>query len=208
MNKSIDSYRFLWRKIFLTVKFIFIFFLLSIYNGLATSTYTVISDNYISTSKEANNKVYEDALMSQQKRQITGTVTDEQREPIIGANVIERGTTHGTVTDVDGYFTISVDENATLNVSYIGYLPQDINIAGRTSFRIVLEEDTKLLDEVVVIGYGTQSRRNVTGSVSRVDMSEMETLPNINATQALRGQVAGVQFTDTGRPGQNGSILI
>ena len=195
MNNSTDSYRFLWRKIFLTMKFISIFLLLNIYNGLA-------ADN------EKSKRAYEENFMLQQKRQITGTVTDQQGEPVIGANIIEKGTINGTVTDVDGHFSINVADNATLNISYIGYLPQDINIAGRTSFRIVLEEDTKLLDEVVVIGYGTQSRRNVTGSVSKVDMSDLENLPNTNITQALRGSVAGVQFTDNGRPGQNGSILV
>ena len=190
MNKSIDSYRFLERKIFLTIKFIFIFLMVSIYNSWTTDVY-------------AHND-----MVLQQKKQITGTVTDEHGEPIIGANIMEKGSTNGTITDANGSFSVSVEGNAMLQVSYIGYLPQEMNTAGKTSFRIVLKEDTGLLDEVVVIGYGSQSRRNVTGSVSKVSMADMQNRPNTNVTQALRGQVAGVQFTDNGRPGQNGSILI
>ena len=190
MNKSIDSYSFLRRKIFLSIKFTFIFMLLSIYGSLTIGAY-------------AHNEI-----IAQHGKQITGTVTDQHGEPIIGANIMEKGTTNGSITDGDGYFSLIVGHNATLQVSYIGYLPQEFKVGDKISFKIMLQEDAELLDEVVVIGYGSQSRRNVTGSVSKVNMRDMESRPNTNVAQALRGQVAGVQFTDNGRPGQNGSILI
>jgi TonB-linked SusC/RagA family outer membrane protein len=140
---------------------------------------------------------------------ITGTVTDEKGEGLPGVNIIQKGTSRGTNTDKEGKFRLPVSDNqAILVVSSIGYLNQEIAVGNRQTIEIRLVSDTKALDEVVVVGYGTQSKRNVTGSVSKVDMKQMENLPNTNVSQALRGRVAGVQFTDNGRPGQGGSILI
>jgi tonB-linked outer membrane protein, susC/ragA family len=199
MNKPAKSYDFLW----LIIKSSSIFLLLAVYNSLTIGAYA-----YSGTQAEMYIEVPGNSAATQQKKQITGTVTDERGEAIIGANVVEKGTINGSVTDVDGHFKLIVEDNAMLQISFIGFLPQEIKVAGKNSFKIVLKEDAGLLEEVVVVGYGSQSRRNVTGSVSKVNMSDMESRPNTNVTQALRGQVAGVQFTDNGRPGQNGSILV
>lgn len=136
------------------------------------------------------------------QRQVSGTISDEKGEPIIGANVVEKGTTNGTVTDMDGKFTLSVENNAVLHVSYIGYLSQDINTAGKTAFNIVLHEDLKTLEEVVVIGYGTVKRRDVTTAVSSVSMENSDERPIISAAQAIQGKAAGVNvYQPNGAPG-------
>ncbi len=140
---------------------------------------------------------------------VTGKVTDENAVGLPGVSIMVKGTQRGTTTNADGEFKIAVpDESATLIFSFVGYLPQEITIGSRTSVSVSLKADIKALGEVVVVGYGTQSRRNITGSVVSVDLKQMEGLPNTNIAQALRGRVAGVQFTDNGRPGQGGSILI
>lgn len=169
-----------------------------------------VEEKHIILYKNDDIKHHNNALSLQQqnKKQITGIITDEHGEPIIGANVVEKGIVNGIITDIDGMFTLSVADNATLEVSYIGYITQNIFVNNQTHFSIILKEDTRILDEVVVIGYGSQSKRNVTGSIAKVDMKKMENLPNSNVSQALRGRVAGVQFTDNGRPGQEGTILI
>ncbi|WP_289601531.1 STN domain-containing protein [Parabacteroides goldsteinii] len=100
-----------------------------------------------------------------EKKQITGLVLDEHKLPVIGANVVEKGTTNGTVTDLDGKFTLAVQDNAVLLVSYIGYITQEIPVKGNRQLNITLQEDSKSLDEVVVVGYGTQKKVNLTGSV-------------------------------------------
>lgn len=144
----------------------------------------------------------------QQKKIITGTITDKNGESIIGANIVEKGTTNGTVTDVDGNFSLSVDENSILSISYIGYVAHDISTAGKTHFAIVLHEDTQALEELIIIGYGRQSKRFVTGAIANVDLESNAMTANTNISQALRGKVAGVQFIDAGRPGEGGSILV
>ena len=102
------------------------------------------------------------------KKQITGKVVDAQGDAIIGANIIETGTTNGTVTDIDGKFSLNVENNSYINISYIGYLEQSIATEGRSVFNITLLEDTKALDEVVVVGYGTIRREELTNAVSSV----------------------------------------
>ncbi len=140
---------------------------------------------------------------------VSGTVTDEKGEGLPGVNLIQKGTSRGTTTDKDGKFTFQVsDGKAVLVVSSIGYVTQEIPVTNRQILTIQMVSDTKALSEVVVVGYGTQSKRNVTGSVAKVDMKVTENLPNTNVAQALRGRVAGVQFIDNGRPGQSGSILV
>ncbi|MRS61996.1 TonB-dependent receptor [Larkinella terrae] len=147
--------------------------------------------------------------MEAAERTIEGTVKDEAGGTLPGVSIVLKGTTRGTTTGADGKFNLAVpDQNAALIFSFVGYLPQEVVVGNRTSVTITLLVDTKALEEVVVVGYGTQSRRNVTGSVTKVDMKQTENLPNTNVTQSLRGRVAGVQFTDNGRPGQNGNILI
>ena len=131
---------------------------------------------------------------------ITGVVKDANGEPIIGANITVKGQSIGTITDIDGQFTLDAPEDATLQISYIGYTAQDINIGKKKNFNVILKEDTKVLDEVVVVGYGTQKRSNVTGSVASIRTSDFNDL-NMDVTSVLQGRVAGVDVS-------NGSIII
>lgn len=145
----------------------------------------------------------------QQARLVSGTIVDETGTPVIGANVIEKGATaNGTITDIDGKFSLRVGERSVLVVSYIGYATQEIAVAGKNTFNIQLAEDTKGIDEVVVIGYGTARKKDVTGALSRVNVADQSTLPNVNAVQALRGTVAGLRVVDTGKAGADGTIQI
>lgn len=143
-------------------------------------------------------------------RTIRGTVRDAANsEPLPGVNVLLKGTTQGTTTDASGAFDLRIpDTGSTLVFSFVGYVSQEVEISSQTTLEVSLRVDQKALDEVIVVGYGSQSKRNVTGSISKIDMKQTENLPNTNISQALRGRVAGVQFIDNGRPGQNGSILI
>ncbi len=136
------------------------------------------------------------------KRRISGLVLDEKGEPIIGANLVEKGTTNGTVTDIDGHFALNVSENAVLQVSYMGYLPQEVYTAGRNTFNIALKEDLKALDEVVVIGYGSVRRRDVTTAVSSISTDDLDERPIVSAVQAIQGKAAGVNvYQPSGTPG-------
>ncbi|MDD4846314.1 MAG: TonB-dependent receptor plug domain-containing protein, partial [Petrimonas sp.] len=149
-------------------------------------------------------------ISQQQKKQISGLIRDVNNEPIIGANIIEKNVPgNGTVTDVDGRFTLSIEENATILVSYIGYLPQEISVAGKTYFEVILQEDTKTLDEVVVIGYGSQSRETITTSVTKLDNKVLENVPYANAASALQGSVSGVRVQSiSGQPGAAPRIIV
>ena len=140
--------------------------------------------------------------IQQQKKQIRGNVTDENGDAIIGANIIERGTTNGTITDIDGNFTLSVAENAMIHISYIGYLEQDINTAGKTSFNIKLREDTQTLQELVVVGYGVQQKQTLTGAVSAISASDIITTKNENVQNMITGKIPGVRVMQrTAEPG-------
>ena len=143
------------------------------------------------------------------KTVIVGTVTDERGEPIIGANLVEKGTTNGTITDYNGQFSISVAKNAVLQVSYIGYIAQELALKNKKSINIVLKEDLKMLEEVVVVSYGTQKKRDMTGSISSVKADALSDLPVGQIGQKLQGQVAGVQINQsTGIPGQGMAFRI
>ncbi len=131
-------------------------------------------------------------IVQQTKKQISGKVVDIQGEPLIGANIIETGTTNGTVTDIDGNFSLQVENNAVLRITYIGYLEQSISTVGKTTFNIVLKEDTKSLDELIVIGYGTRQRKSITGAVDQVNSEMFEDRPVSNALQALQGASANL----------------
>lgn len=128
----------------------------------------------------------------QQKKTITGKIVDVNGETVIGANIVEEGTTNGTVTDIDGNFSLQVANDATLKITYIGYLEQTVPTSGKTRFDIVLHEDTKALDEVIVIGYGTRQRRSITGAVDQVGSAIFEDRPVGNAVQALQGASANL----------------
>jgi TonB-dependent SusC/RagA subfamily outer membrane receptor len=141
-------------------------------------------------------------ITQQQRKQIRGTVVDESGEAIIGANIVERGTTNGTVTDIDGNFTLSVDNNAVLQISYIGYLDQNINTAGITTFDIILREDTQALEELVVVGYGVQQRQTLTGAVSAISAEDIITTKNENVQNMITGKIPGVRVAQrTAEPG-------
>ncbi|MDD4799683.1 MAG: TonB-dependent receptor [Proteiniphilum sp.] len=136
------------------------------------------------------------------QNRISGTVSDENGNPVIGANVVEKGTANGAVTDLDGTFTLNVADNAVLHISYIGYLSQDIHTVGRTFFSIILQEDLKTLEELVVIGYGTVKRRDVTTAVSSISTESIGERPIISAAQAIQGKAAGVNvYQPSGTPG-------
>lgn len=132
-----------------------------------------------------------------QKQTIKGAVYDSSNIPIIGASVLVKGTSNGTITNLDGEFTLFSESDETLVVSYIGYKTQEILASLNTTLVIILEEDTEVLDEVVVVGFGTQKKVNLTGSVGIADGKELESRPVMSATQALQGLVPGLQITTT-----------
>ncbi|CAK7021165.1 MAG: TonB-dependent receptor P3 [Bacteroides rodentium] len=127
-----------------------------------------------------------------QNIQLNGTVTDVSGESVIGASVLEKGTTNGVITDIDGNFTLSVSPKATIIISYVGYAPQEIALNGRKELKVVLKEDTEILDEVVVIGYGTQKKSDVSGSVASVSGDKINNLPTASAEAALQGMAPGL----------------
>ena len=140
---------------------------------------------------------------------VKGIVKDNFGEPVIGANVTEKGTTNGMITDLDGNFSLTVQKNATLVISYIGYVTQEIAIKGNTNLNITLKEDSKALEEVVVIGYGTARKSDVTGSIASVGGDKLQEMPSTNITYALQNRVAGVDMTHTSsQPGATMQIRI
>jgi TonB-linked SusC/RagA family outer membrane protein len=144
------------------------------------------------------------SLAAHAQKQVTGTVTDANSEPVIGANVVEKGTTNnGTITDVDGKFSLTVSNNAVLQVSFIGYVAQEIAVGNQASLKITLLEDAKALEEVVVIGYGTAKKSDMVGAVSSVSARKFDDEPVTQFGSILQGRVPGVVVTSTG--GQIGS---
>lgn len=138
---------------------------------------------------------------------VRGSITDSKGEPLIGVNVIVKGTQQGTISDIDGKYTLSVPSaNATLEFSYIGYKSQDIAVNGRTTINVTLVEDTQALDELIVVGYGTQKKVNLTGSVQNVSSEDLVKRNVANTSIALQGMVPGVSVvTSSGRPGFDGA---
>lgn len=148
-----------------------------------------------------------------QQKTIKGKVLDVQGESIIGANVIIKGTSNGVITDIDGNFTLdNVQVGSVIQISYIGYLTKEVKITGNTTeLKIALTEDAQSLDEVVVVGYGSEKKVNLTGSVANINMAEMsESRPITDVSQGLAGMAAGVQVTSSSnKPGDNtASIMI
>ena len=141
---------------------------------------------------------------------VTGVVTDEAGEPLIGATVLEKGKQNGAATDIDGNFKFNVSSsNATLMVSYVGYATQEVKLNGKTNLTIVLKEDSQVLEDVVVVGYGTQKKSDITGSVASLSEAQMKQSSVTNADQMLQGKVAGVQVTqNSGAPGGATSVRI
>ena len=148
--------------------------------------------------------------MNAQARNIRGIVLDSYKESIIGATIMEKGTTNGTVTDVDGKFSLEINEkNATLVISYIGYKSQEIKVGGKSQLNIILQEDTKELNEVVVIGYGTTTTKSNTGSIASVKSTDIQNYPSTNFANSLSGKATGIQIIQsTGDPGSNPQIRV
>ena len=140
---------------------------------------------------------------------VKGTVSDEAGEPIIGATVKVQGSNDATVTDFNGYFSIKASSDATLNISYVGYLPQNVKVGGKSNISVTLKEDTQLLNDVVVIGYGTMKKSDISGSVATINKEQMERKIPTNVAQALQGAAAGVMVTNQdGAPGSKSAIRI
>jgi TonB-linked SusC/RagA family outer membrane protein len=139
---------------------------------------------------------------------VTGTVTDDLGAPLPGANVVVKGTTNGTQTDFDGNYTITADANAVLIFSYIGFSRQEVPINGQSRIDVQMAEDASQLSEVVVTGYASQTRGDITGSVASVNISEATKAPLVNAAEALEGRVTGVTVTNAGTPGASPKIVI
>lgn len=137
-----------------------------------------------------------------QTKQVTGVVKDATGETVIGASVVEKGTTNGVITDFDGVFKLTVSENAVLQISYIGYQTQEVKVAGKTTLDITLSEDTEMLEEVVVVGYGAQKKESVIGAISQVTSKDLLSTPSANISQAISGKITGVITSQTsGAPG-------
>ncbi|HIX85576.1 MAG TPA: SusC/RagA family TonB-linked outer membrane protein, partial [Candidatus Parabacteroides intestinigallinarum] len=140
---------------------------------------------------------------------ITGKITDAKGEPIIGANVLVKGSTTGTITDIDGNFSLNVPANAILQVSYIGYVTQEVPVGNKDKFVIAIHEDTQNLDEVVVVGYGSQKKVNLTGAVEQVTSDVFDGRPTANATQMLEGVVPNLNISlSDGKPGRTADFNV
>ena len=135
---------------------------------------------------------------AQERFSVSGVVKDQLNEPIMGASIVSsKGTVKGTITDLDGNYSIKVPSKATLTISYIGMKTQDIAVKGQSQINVTLSDDTQALDEVVVIGYGTVAKKDLTGSVSSVSAKQIAAIPVSSASEALQGKMAGVSITTT-----------
>lgn len=175
----------------------------------------IMAENKIQTEKES--------VLPQQARKVTGIVKDEKGEPLIGVNIIEKNSSNGTITDVNGKFMIETAPHATLIISYVGYNSQTIEVGNQKDLSVILKENSQGLDEVIVVGYGTQKRVNLTGAVEQVSSEIFDNRPMSNATQGLQGAIPNlnIRFSD-GKPmrksdfnvrgntsiGQGGSALV
>ena len=161
--------------------------------------YEVKGKNIIVQKGQSRPKV----VKGDKKRKITGVVNDLNGEPIIGATVKEKGDVNGTATDLDANFTLEVSPGAILEVSYIGYQPQEVKVGDRTTLAITLIEDQQVLDEVVVVGYGTQSKKDITGSVAVVSTDAIHETPVATFAEALQGKASGVYISNSGGPSRS-----
>lgn len=148
------------------------------------------------------------SVQQQDNNNITGSVIDTNGDPIIGANVTIKGKSIGTITDMDGHFMLNVPVGSTLQITYIGFVSQDVNIGTQRNIVVTLVEDNETLDEVVVVGYGTQKKVNLTGSVGNVSLDDLGNRPITNASNALQGTVSGVYALQrSGQPGSDGAVI-
>ncbi len=160
-------------------------------------------NDYIVLTKNAS------PAIAQQGKVVSGTITDSKGEAIIGANVLVKGSSLGTTTDFDGKYSLEVPAGAVLQVSYIGYLSKEVAVGNQSNINIVLTEDTQALDEVVVVGYGTQRKSDVTGSISVANADDILKTSSFNALAGLKGKASGVNiFTNSGQPGGATRVMI
>lgn len=153
--------------------------------------------------------LFQTVLFSQNNITVSGTVSDSEGQPLPGANVILKGTTTGVQTDFDGnYILTNVSDNGTLIFSYIGFSPKEIDINGQTTINLTLQEDTNVLDEVVVVGYGELKVKDLTSSIVTIDSEVLDLAPVGQAMQAIQGRVAGVQIVNNGGPGQSPTVRV
>ena len=148
------------------------------------------TDNYIVLSESSP-----DGMPQQGKRKISGNIKDEYGSPVIGANVVEKGTTNGTITNVDGDFNLTVSDHAVLVISYIGYEAREVSVKNQQTMDIVLHEDTEALEEVVVVGYGTQKKENLTGAVDVINKESLSQRSSGNLSQSIRGLAPSMNFS-------------
>lgn len=157
----------------------------------------------------AENAMPESEMITQQKKKVTGVVVDTSGEPVVGATIVENGTTNGTTTGIDGEFAIDAAQNATLTISYIGYTSQSVSVSGTSSIHIQLAEDTQHLEEIVVVGYGVQKRESLTGALQTLSNDKLTNITTPSVQNMLNGKAAGVYVAPgNGRPGSSGSIVI
>lgn len=150
-----------------------------------------------------------DAVVQQSGKVVTGTIVDPSGMPVIGANVMVKGTTNGTITDMDGKFSLEVEEGATLQISYIGYANQEIKVGNKKTLSIALKEDAEALDELVVVGYGTQKKGSLTGAVTQVSGDVLNSKPISNLGQGLQGVIPNLYVsTGSGVPGQGSTYKV
>lgn len=185
-------------------------FLHRLFVGVLTCTLLSISISVSAEDSQSSTKAYPQS--SHSNKSVSGVVLDQTGEPIIGATVLQKGTTNGVSTDLDGKFTLSLPQGSILAISYIGYVTQEITITNQTTFNITLKEDSKTLEEVVIVGFGAQKKENLTGSVSQVKMDEvLGSRPVTSVMGALQGAMPGLQITannDASGPGQSKSFNI
>ena len=166
--------------------------------------------NSLSTEAKAGeaDTVLNTQEISQKKNTVTGKVTDAAGEPVIGASVMEKGTSNGTVTDLDGNFSLAVADGKTLVISYIGMQSQEIVVKGKKNFQVVLKDDAVAINEVVVVGYGTQKKINLTGSIATVKSDKLVQAHRPKLSSALAGNLPGIRAVQkSGRPGEDGAEI-
>lgn len=164
--------------------------------------YAMEGKNIILMSKAKDGKV------AQQANKVTGIVKDTNGEPIIGANVTVKGQSIGTITDIDGRFVLDAPKDAVLQITYIGYVSQEVKVSGNKELNVVLKEDTETLDEVVVIGYGTAKKSDLTGATAQIKPEALTSSVVGNALESLQGKAAGVAVFNDNKPGASPSIRV
>lgn len=172
---------------------------------------SIFTQTDISYAMEGNNIMLmrkSSSVTQKSDRRISGVVKDAIGEPVIGANIVEKGTTNGIITDINGNFNLIVSDNAILQISYIGYQTQEIPTKGQTNIQIVMKDDAQALDDIVVIGYGTQRKKDVAGSISSLSTKDLSIQSSGNIQNLLQGRLSGVSVTTSGVAGEAPAIRI